>query len=106
MAEVGGRGACDAVDQPRRRFVPDERPPVFDPAEATIFSGVAANGTLAASAFVAGTAALDASDRIIYDSATGKIFYDADGVGGVAQVLFATVDPGTALNNADFFGFI
>jgi len=71
-----------------------------------IFSGVAANGTLAASAFVAGTAALDASDRIIYDSATGKIFYDADGVGGVAQVLFATVDPGTALNNADFFGFI
>ena len=70
----------------------------------TIFSGITANGTLAASAFQAGTAAVDASDRIIYDSATGNIFYDADGVGGVAQVLFATVDPGTALTNADFFG--
>jgi Ca2+-binding RTX toxin-like protein len=72
----------------------------------SIFTGIAANGTLAAGAFVNGAAAVDASDRIIYDSATGNIFYDEDGVGGVAQVLFATVVPGTALTNGDFSAFI
>ncbi len=35
-------------------------------------------------------------------SATGKIYYDADGNGGGAQVLFAQVTAGTALTNADF----
>jgi Ca2+-binding RTX toxin-like protein len=59
-------------------------------------------GTLAAGAFVTGTAAADANDRIIYDSATGKIYYDADGVGGAAKVLFADIASGTALTNADF----
>jgi Ca2+-binding RTX toxin-like protein len=58
--------------------------------------------TLAASAFVAGTAAGDGSDRIIYDQATGNIFHDADGTGATAAVLFATVTPGTVLTNADF----
>jgi Ca2+-binding RTX toxin-like protein len=71
-----------------------------------IFTGIVANGTLAASAFRTGSTAVDGDDRIIYDSATGEVFYDADGVGGVAQILFATVDPGTALTNADFVGFI
>ena len=70
----------------------------------TIFSGIGANGTLAPSAFRAGTSARDGTDRIVYDAATGNIFYDADGLGGAAQVLFATVTPGLALTNADFFG--
>ena len=47
-----------------------------------IFTGIAVNGTLAAGAFRAGTAAGDADDRIVYDAATGNIFYDADGLGG------------------------
>ncbi len=46
--------------------------------------------------------ALDADDRIIYDSATGRIYYDADGSGAGAQVLFAQVTAGLALTNADF----
>ena len=71
-----------------------------------IFTGIAANGTLAAAAFRAGTAAGDADDRIVYDAATGNIFYDADGLGGVAQILFATVTPATALTNADFNAYI
>ena len=72
----------------------------------SIFTGIAANGTLAAGAFVNGVAAADAGDRIIYDAATGNIFYDADGTGATAQILFATVTAGTALTNADFSAFI
>ena len=34
------------------------------------------------------------------------IRYDSDGVGGTAAILFATVDPGLALTNADFTAFI
>ncbi|MDQ4086673.1 MAG: M10 family metallopeptidase C-terminal domain-containing protein [Pseudomonadota bacterium] len=68
----------------------------------SVFTEAGANGTLSASAFHKGTAAADAGDRIIYDQATGKIFYDADGAGGAAAILFATVDAGTQLTNADF----
>lgn len=67
----------------------------------SVFSAIT-TGTLAASKFVNGTAALDANDRIIYNSATGEIFYDADGNGAQAKVLFATVTAGTALTNVDF----
>lgn len=62
-------------------------------------------GQLSASAFVEGSSAQDADDRIIYDSVTGNIFYDADGSGAGAQVIFATVDPGTVLSASDFEGF-
>jgi Ca2+-binding RTX toxin-like protein len=71
-----------------------------------IFTGIAADGPLAAGAFRAGTSALDADDRILYDAATGHISYDADGVGGTAAILFATVTPGTALTSADFVGYL
>jgi Ca2+-binding RTX toxin-like protein len=68
----------------------------------TIFTGLPTLGTLDASAFYAGTSAHDADDRIIYNSATGNIYYDADGNGSGAQVLFAHVTAGTGLTNADF----
>ncbi|MBX7540812.1 M10 family metallopeptidase [Qipengyuania sphaerica] len=69
--------------------------------ESSIFTGIA-TGSLAETAFVLGTEAGDANHRIIYDSATGQIWYDADGAGGEAKFLFATVDPGTDLTASDF----
>jgi Ca2+-binding RTX toxin-like protein len=62
-------------------------------------------GFLNAAAFNTGANATQADDRIIYNSATGEIFYDADGLGGVAQVRFAFVSPATALTQGDFFVF-
>ena len=70
-----------------------------------VFRGIAANGPLSPGAFVEGTRARDSSDRILYDQASGKIFYDPDGTGGSAAILFATVTPGTNLEAADFFGY-
>jgi len=71
-----------------------------------IFTGIAADGPLAAGAFRVGTVALDADDRILYDAPTGHLFYDSDGLGGAAAILFATVTPGTALTSADFVGYV
>lgn len=70
-----------------------------------VFTGISSDGVLSAAAYVEGTRARDSSDRIVYDQGTGKIFYDPDGAGGAAQVLFATVTPGTDLAAVDFFGY-
>lgn len=69
----------------------------------SVFAAIGANGALSAAAFASGAAAKDASDRIIHDQATGRIFYDSDGAGGAAAILFAKVDPGVVLTAADFF---
>ena len=37
------------------------------------------------------TSAHDSSDRFVYDTATGNLYYDADGSGGVAAVLVALI---------------
>ncbi|MFI0845721.1 beta strand repeat-containing protein [Mesorhizobium sp. IMUNJ 23232] len=62
------------------------------------------SGVLAGAAFRINTSGIanDASDRIIYESDTGKLFYDADGAGGVAAVHFATLTGQPALTAADF----
>jgi serralysin len=49
-----------------------------------LFSSLAATGTLSAGAFWSGAgviAAHDADDRLIYDSTSGALWYDADGTG-------------------------
>lgn len=67
-----------------------------------IFTALGAPGTLAASGFVIGSAAQDADDRILYDSASGALSYDADGTGAAAAIRFATLATGLALTSADF----
>ena len=47
-----------------------------------------------ANQFVSGadiTTAQDATDRLIYDTDTGALYYDADGVGGVSAVQIAAL---------------
>ena len=72
----------------------------------SVFSGIEDNGRLAADAFHEGVVAQDAQDRILYDEGSGRIFYDADGAGGVEAVLFARVEAGLDLANTDFSAYI
>jgi hypothetical protein len=66
------------------------------------FKGFGSATEVAPGAFHVGTAAQDASDRILYDQASGKLFYDADGTGAAAAVIFATVTAGMPLTYANF----
>lgn len=69
--------------------------------ENAVFTGLSA-GALAAGAFRVGATAQDADDRIIYNAATGALFFDADGNGGGAAVQFATLSGAPALAAGDF----
>lgn len=60
-------------------------------------------GNLAKSMFWKGKAAHDSSDRIVYDEATGALYYDADGTGRATQVTIATLKKGLALTEKGFF---
>ena len=55
-----------------------------------VFTGLTA-GVLRSSAFRVGTAAVDSSDRIIYDTVSGALYFDPDGAGGADQTQFATI---------------
>ena len=72
-----------------------------------VFAGIAANaqGRLDSAQFAANATgpAADAGDRIVYETDTGDLFYDADGVGGGARVHFATLSPGLAMTSNEFF---
>ena len=70
--------------------------------DAIFGGGIGTPGAFNANAFFAGSAAHDADDRIIYNSATGQLFYDADGNGSGAAVLFATLTGAPALAASDF----
>lgn len=68
-----------------------------------VFSGVGSAGQdLAASRFVVGTEATERWHRIIHDDTTGSLWFDADGDGDGAAVLFARLSAGLALAASDF----
>lgn len=60
-------------------------------------------GYLAKAQFHKGTEATKAGHLIIYDKASGKIYFDIDGNGIEAQFQFAKVTPGTKLGASDFY---
>lgn len=72
--------------------------------DSAFFTALSAVGTLAASAFKdIADSVKDASDRIIYNSDTGNLYYDADGSGGAfGNVKFASFANLTDLTAADF----
>jgi Ca2+-binding RTX toxin-like protein len=68
------------------------------------------SGTLSAAEFVANTSgnAANAAQHIIFETDTGKLYYDADGNGSGAKVQFATLSGFTggaaaAIDHTDFF---
>ena len=66
-----------------------------------IFASLGETGKLSGVAFLSGAglvAAQDSADRMIYNTTTGALYYDADGVGGVAAVQVAII--GTAIHPA------
>ena len=69
--------------------------------DGAIFSTLAI-GALAVADFRVGASAVDASDLIIYDRATGALFYDSDGSGGNVAQQFATLNINLNLTAADF----
>jgi Ca2+-binding RTX toxin-like protein len=82
---------------------------VFDHAADTIqlddaIFAALGTGALGAGAFNTGTVATQADDRILFDTASKSLYYDADGVGGVAAIRFATIATLTGtLDHTDFF---
>ena len=72
----------------------------------TVFTKIGL-GDLALGAFHKGagvTGAHDAGDRIIYNTTTGNLYYDADGSAAASSaILFATLAGSPALAYTDFF---
>ncbi len=65
-------------------------------------------GALTAAAFVSGTGlitARDSSDRIIYNTTTGDLYYDSDGTGSLAAIKIALIGTSSSrpvLDHTDF----
>lgn len=70
-----------------------------------VFKGFAATGTIGSTAYVEGsgkTTADSASQRLIYNTTTGDLFYDADGNGRAAAVKVAIIGNKADLSHTDF----
>jgi len=60
------------------------------------------HGALGPGVFGVGTEATDEDQRIVYDQTTGNLYYDPDGTGGAAAILFAKLDGHPTLTASDF----
>ncbi|AMO23537.1 beta strand repeat-containing protein [Ramlibacter tataouinensis] len=72
-----------------------------------IFGGIGSGGPLAAGDFaaVSASASVGAGVNIIYDSADGRLYYDADGGSSANRTQFATVTVVGAFDHTDFLVF-
>lgn len=73
--------------------------------ENSVFTALGtATGTLAATMFASGdnlAGGLDASDRFVFDSSDGSLYYDVDGSGGADAILIAQLTGVTNLKASD-----
>ncbi|MCL6751812.1 calcium-binding protein [Nostoc sp. CCCryo 231-06] len=70
---------------------------------ATGFGGGLSSGSLSANQFTIGTSATTNTQRFIYNSATGGLFFDQDGSkSGFTQVQFAQLSTGLSLTENNF----
>lgn len=67
----------------------------------SVFKALGSNGALKSGAFWRGSEAHDTSDRVIYDRATGTLYYDPDGTGAAEQVAFAKLTTKPTFTFAD-----
>jgi Ca2+-binding RTX toxin-like protein len=67
-----------------------------------LFTALTRTGSLSSTAFIRGDTFTSTAQRIRYDSASGDLFYDADGIGGSTSILFATLSPDLAITNTQF----
>jgi Ca2+-binding RTX toxin-like protein len=73
--------------------------------ENSVFTKLITTGTLSGSYFRANTTGIasDADDYIVYETDTGKLFFDGDGSGAGLTVLIATLTGNPVLTAADVF---
>lgn len=71
---------------------------VFTPRSANLSDPISLDSRL----FHLGSEAQNSNHRLIYDQSNGKLFYDADGKGGMAKVLLAKFDNNPSLSAGDF----
>ena len=71
---------------------------------ANVFNALTITGTLATAAFKANATGVadEADDRIIYNTATGELFFDADGTGATGAIKFAILSTKPTVTEADF----
>ena len=69
-----------------------------------IFTALASTGALLSGYFRANATgtAQDVNDFVVYETGTGKLFYDADGNGAGGAIQFATLTGSAAITAADF----
>lgn len=73
--------------------------------ENSIFTKLTSLGALSSQNFAANTTgnAVDSNDYIVYNTSTGALYYDADGVGTGAAMMFAKLTGIPSLTAADVF---
>jgi transcription termination factor NusB len=57
--------------------------------------------TISSEQFVLGMTAMDTSDRFIYNSSSGELFFDCDGTGAQAQILLATLTGAPSISHSN-----
>lgn len=112
---IGGKGfdLLTGGNSSDRFYLSDTRTGVFDTitdlkvGQDTILISQAefglsqALGTLDPGLFYLGSSAVNQSDRFIYDSSTGKLFFDADGIGSAAQVQIGLLSNKATLTSSN-----